>query len=222
MLLDFHSHLASGNSIVCTDTPDAEIPRVSLMRCIGLLPDKWSKDLEERLLQALSDDCSLNLGEVGLDRRFEHLMPMDRQVEALKRQLNHASSLNRCISLHCVRETGRLVDLLSEIEFRPFSVLWHGFTGSPETAAELVRRKVIISIGPSFHGNLKKLFEANPMLALETDYTGADKTEHEAMLKAHYQTTSEELCIDQDSLEKHCIEVLTTFCGKSVRDIQKQ
>ena len=220
MLLDFHSHLASENSIVCTDTPEQMPAKTALVRCLGLLPDKWSQSLEEKLFKALSEDCDLQLGEVGLDRRFEQVMPMNLQTEALVREIQFASSNGRSISLHCVRETGRMTDLLSKLKFRPFSILWHGFTGSVETAAELYRMEIIVSIGPSFHGDILKLFQANPMLALETDYTGSNAKEHQEILKAHYQSVSLSLGMSQNELEKHCDKVLNAFCGKSLSDIE--
>lgn len=205
--------MASDNSIICTDSPDETPSKTALVRCIGLLPDKWSQSLEEKLLSSLSADCDLQLGEVGLDRRFEQIIPMDQQTKVLEREIRFAGSLGRSISLHCVRETGRMTDLLSKLEFRPFSILWHGFTGSAETAAELYRLGVIISIGPNFHGDIRKLIHANPMLALETDYTGSDSQEHHEMLSSHYQSVSLSLDMTQDELEQHSVNVLKAFCG---------
>ena len=219
MLVDFHSHLDSCDSIVCTDSPNAEHPREALLRCIGLLPDKWYQDLEDKLLQTLKTNETLHLGEVGLDRRFEHIMPIEMQTNALERQIRFAASLNRCISLHCVRETGRMTALLSRLEYRPFSILWHGFTGSPETANELYRIGVAVSIGPSFHGDLNLVLKANPMLALETDYTGSDSLKHHDILAKFYQSTSSVLGIKPEDLQQHCKDVLKIFCGKSLGDI---
>ena len=220
MLLDFHSHISSENSIVCTDTPDEMPSKKALLRCLGLLPDKWSQSLEDKLCNALSNDKSLQLGEVGLDRRFEKAMSMHQQTEALEREIRFAISRGRSVSLHCVRETGRMIKLLSELKFRPFSILWHGFSGSAETAAELYRMRIIISIGPNFHCDIQKLFQAKPMLALETDYTGSDENEHQRILQTHHHNISLMLGLKSDQLEKHCANVFTAFCGRSLCDIE--
>ncbi len=216
MLVDFHSHLVSENSIVCTDTPKMQLSGTALLKSIGLLPDKWTKDLEDTLVRSISENVDLHLGEVGLDRRFEHIVPMDMQAQILSREIRMASSLGRCISLHCVRETGKMLSILQELTFRPFSVLWHGFTGSPETAALLHKKGVIVSIGAGFHGDVRKLFEANPMLALETDYTGSEASAHTDILESLYLAVSKALDIPLPELEDHCIKVFGLFSGKSV------
>ena len=101
-------------------------------------------------------------------------------------ELAFAIARGRCISLHCVRATKPMLDILSGLKYRPYSILWHGFTGSPETAAELKRLKVILSIGPRFAGNLDDLLDANPFIVPETDYEGSDEAEHQVILRNQY------------------------------------
>lgn len=200
-LLDFHSHLASEYSIVCTDSPDLipdDSEKKSLMRCIGLLPEKWTAEREKLLYDRLSSEEDLHMGEVGLDSRFQDILPMERQIQILDRELSFAIENGRSVSLHCVRATGPMLDLLSKHHFRPFSIMWHGFSGSAETAASLYRLGVIISIGPRFLGRTgnadsktktEKILSANPMTVLETDYTGNDEREHLEILEELYGKT---------------------------------
>lgn len=200
-LLDFHSHLASEYSIVCTDSPDLipdDSEKKSLMRCIGLLPEKWTAEREQLLYDRLSSEEDLHMGEVGLDRRFQDILPMEQQEQILDRELSFAIENGRSVSLHCVRATGPMLKILSRHNFRPFSILWHGFTGSAETAASLYRLGVIISIGPRFLGRtgnadsktkIEKILSANPMTVLETDYTGENAKEHLEILEGLYRKT---------------------------------
>ena len=189
-MLDFHSHYPSGNSIVCTDSPETVYSNHNgrtLMNCIGLLPEKWTEEREQLLYNRLSSEKDLQMGEIGLDRRFQDRLPMEYQIRILKRELGFAVDNDRSVSLHCVRATGPMLEILSGLSFRPFSILWHGFTGSAETAASLYRLGVIVSVGPRFTGDIEKIFSANPMTVLETDYTGNEEQKHLEILEEMYR-----------------------------------
>ena len=196
MLTDFHSHIASEFSIVCTDTPNVPNAGKALMSCIGLLPDKWTEDLESLLYKRLSEDKDLHMGEIGLDRRFQDKIPMEKQLQILKREMLFAIENNRSITLHCVRATGPMTELLSQLKFRPFSVLWHGFTGSEETAKQLYRLGVIVSLGPRMSTDaerIRKIFSANPMTVLETDLSTLEGGCQMIVLTEHYQRVEDAL-----------------------------
>ena len=187
MLIDFHSHFSSPDSIVCTADASAPDRDGALLRCAGLLPDKWTVQGQEQLFSLLERNSGLQLGEVGLDRRFESIMPIDRQITILKQELEFAILKERIISLHCVHATKPMIDILKELDFRPYSILWHGFNGSPETARELAKLNVILSIGPRFSGNIESILHSNPYTVPETDYEGSDNLEHQKILECQYQ-----------------------------------
>ena len=216
MLTDFHSHLASEYSIVCTDTPLGFEKQKALVNCIGLLPDKWTQELETLLYRMLSEDKDLHMGEVGLDKRFQDRVPMEKQLQILRRQMLFAIENNRSISLHCVRATGLMTELLSQLKYRPFSVLWHGFTGSSETAGQLYRLGVIVSLGPRMSYDaekIRKIFSANPMTVLETDIDfkfGNDKAQ---ILTDHYQRTEDAL--GNSEFRKNISETLKIFTNRT-------
>ena len=196
MLTDFHSHIASEFSIVCTDTPDVPKAEKALMNCVGLLPDKWTEELESLLYKRLSEDKTLHMGEVGLDKRFEDRVPMEKQLQILKREMLFATENNRSITLHCVRATGPMTELLSQLKFRPFSVLWHGFTGSSETAKQLYQLGVIVSLGPRISTDaekIRKIFSANPVTVLETDLSKHSGGDQQVVLTEHYQRVEDAL-----------------------------
>ncbi len=215
MLIDFHCHHQYEGGIICTDSPLSN-PDTGLVRCIGLLPDKWTPEMDRTLISMLEDNPDLQLGEVGLDRRFQDRLPMERQKEILKGQLCAAIEMGRSVSLHCVQATGHMLEILSSLEYRPFSIVWHGFTGSKETASELQRLRVMISIGPRTKDPLQPLIQANGHFVLETDYEGPSDTEHSRILSDIYTRASRESGMEPEKLLQHCSEMLKLFCPPSV------
>lgn len=230
-MLDFHSHFPSPDAIVCTATPIHE-PGPSLLSFLGLLPENWTLELENSLIHNLESIDTFHLGEVGLDKRFAQILPLPTQVQVLHRLLNFAVSNNRKVTLHCVHATALMLKLLNEVKFQPFSVLWHGFTGSAETAAQLYKLKVVISLPPRGpfaltqnsptqpsqpqiqHMSLvSRIFQANPMTVLETDYVGSNQKEYDMLLSNHYSHIAEELNVSVSDLEAHCLSVFKTFSG---------
>lgn len=186
MLIDFHSHFYDADSIVCNADASEPSRKPALLKCAGLLPDQWSPERQDQLFSLLKTDENLQLGEVGLDRRFEGLLPMERQMNVLRQELEFAVGKGRSVSLHCVHATKPILDLLGEMPFRPWSILWHGFSGSVETAARLARLRVIVSVGPRFKGEISELIKANPYTVPETDYEGSYEAEHQGILKNQY------------------------------------
>ena len=130
MLIDFHSHHPASNAIVCTADAAEPAKEPALLRCAGLLPDLWASERQDRLFTLLEGSKEIQMGEIGLDRRFGNILPMDRQTDILMQEITFAATLGKCISLHCVRATKPMMDILEKLDFRPYSILWHGFTGS--------------------------------------------------------------------------------------------
>ena len=224
MRIDFHSHFPSPDSIVCTAEPYTAEPCINaksgLMNCIGLLPDRWTEKKQAQLFSLLTANRHIHMGEVGLDKRFCDLIPMQKQADILKSELEFAIRNDRNISLHCVRATGLMLEILNDLvrnglTFRPFSVIWHGFTGSAETARQLAGKNIIISIGPRFAGSISDIHRANPATVPETDYEGTDAQNHSRILENQYIRFAKELDISMQDLEKHCEDVfgkLSTGC----------
>ncbi len=179
------------------------------MRFEGLLPDRWTEEKQARLLSILASHDDIHLGEVGLDKRFVDLVPMQKQADILQKELLFAKDNGRCISLHCVRSTGLMLEILHGLELRPFSVIWHGFSGSAETAAQLEKKGLIISIGPRFKGSIADIFRANGNTVPETDYEGTNAREHERILEAQHNRFCRELRLEPKELEKHCQNVFS-------------
>ena len=186
MFIDFHSHYPAPDSIVCTADASESTQGKALMKCAGLLPNRWTEERRQKLFELIDSKADLHMGEVGLDRRFEDILPMEKQISILREELDFAIARGRCISLHCVHATKPMLDILGALEFRPYSILWHGFSGSVETARELGRLKVLISIGPRFRAGVGELLEATPYVVPETDYEGSYEAEHLDTLRNQY------------------------------------
>ncbi len=186
-MFDAHCHFRTGDCIFRTGE---------------LLPQNISKDYDVGLVRS---------SEIGLDRRFSSVLSMDRQVEILKEILQYAENNGIAVTLHCVRETGLMLEILGKMNFEPLTVMWHGFTGSAETAARLHGLGVIISLGLKMSDRVAELYRANPYIVLETDYEGCDFNEYTRELEAHYERCAAALKMSVNELEKRCRELTNAF-----------
>lgn len=133
----------------------------------GLVP-RWLSLLESYLRA----HPHAGVGEIGLDGVKALKNPdlnLKIQTEVFKVQLELARSLNRPVSLHCVKKTGLLIEILSE--FKDLTLMIHGFSGSKETAEILLKQGVYFSFSPRQIENLKKLRNTIPLsqIFLESD-----------------------------------------------------
>ena len=97
----------------------------------------WIGNLES----LLTEHPHLPVGEIGLDNfHFDPITqelttPMEKQIEALKLQLQVATNLHRPVSLHCVRAMGKLMDVLEDVAEENFQLLskeWNSEIGDNE------------------------------------------------------------------------------------------
>ena len=182
-MFDAHCHFQSENSIVCS----AE-----------LLPQNINYPFDMTLA---------GVSEVGLDARFTDRVPMEKQISTLESILEYAKENNIPVSLHCVRATGAMVQILQKIRPEKGYCMWHGFTGSSETAAQLEKMGVLVSVGPRFNGSVRDL----GYFVIETDYEGNSAQEHEKILSGLYSKCAEELGMSIEQLEEICDERAAAF-----------
>jgi len=186
-MFDCHCHFVTDNALCFT----AE-----------LLPDRIELPVQYGFISS---------SEAGLDKRYTDRISMEKQVEILSGVLDFAKKEAIPVSLHCVRATARMVEVIEKSHFGALRLMWHGFTGSVETAAVLGRLGVIVSIGPGFHGNVKELYTANRHLVLESDYTGTSRVVHEEIMRKHYERCAAELGVSISELEDRCRETAKAF-----------
>lgn len=134
--------------------------------CAGL-PDDWLLQLEQLLRQ--EKVCAL--GEIGLDYHWDET-PRELQADVFTQQLELAERLGLPVIIHSRDAAEDTMKILRR--FKPRGVL-HCFSGSAETAAEVVKLGMYIGFtGVLTFKNAKKALaacEAVPIdrLLLETD-----------------------------------------------------
>ncbi len=192
-MFDFHNHFTDRSSILCP---------------AFLLPQYFTEERWEQL----KIEKPKHMGEAGLDKRFINLMPLSEQKRILTEVLGFAKENGLCTTLHSVHTTSHTLEILSSVKPREKTVIWHGFTGSAETASLLYKLGVIISIGPRVpEEKISSLVKANPLFVLETDYDGENLEEHEQIITDVYNKTSRALGIRVNKLEEICLETAAAF-----------
>ena len=97
-------------------------------------PEGWA----EALRTALRAHPTAGVGEMGLDRWVKDADPV-AQEEAFRIQLALAVELDRALTIHCVKATGPLMDILRAAELPRRGFLLHSWNGPVELVPELAR-----------------------------------------------------------------------------------
>ena len=140
------------------------------------LPADW----EERLALMLKEDKVVALGETGLDYH-ESEVPKEIQKDVFRRQLEIAKKADMPVIIHSRDATADTLEILKE--YKPSGVV-HCFSGSPETALEVVKLGMYIGFtGVLTFKNAKKAVAACEVvpidrLLLETDCPFMAPTPH--------------------------------------------
>lgn len=109
------------------------------LRAAGIHP--WDAEVVE-LCDAMFEGAQA-IGEIGLD--FACKVSRERQEEIFRAQLAIAEQKELPVVLHCVRAFQPTLAILKE--YRLKGVIFHGFIGSKEQAAEAVKRGYFLSFG---------------------------------------------------------------------------
>lgn len=132
------------------------------------LPSDW----KERLSDLLKHPKAAALGEIGLDYHYESF-DRDLQIKFFREQTELAEALSLPIIIHSRDAAEDTMKVLREM--KPRKAVMHCFSGSAETARELVKMGLYVSFtGVLTFKNAKRAVEACravPMdrLMLETD-----------------------------------------------------
>lgn len=215
MWFDAHFHLpaaADARGVLCTSRREewpALSPSPGIIPSAGLLPAStpFPPDAAASLIAFLDSRPKVQIGEVGLDRRFPDSAGQLRFLSAV---LAYARETGRLVSLHVVHADGLMVSLLDG----SFPSLWHGFTGSRETAERLRAKRCLVSLGPRVvrtrlwrdPASLKDL----PFL-LETDGS-ADPS----VMASWYAAAAAHLGLGPEELEARCEASFRTLLQKNV------
>ncbi len=146
-----------------------------LYATVGIHPEEAATASDgdiDTLRRLAGNDKVVAIGEIGLDYHYEEYCPRETQKLWFRRQLELASSLDLPVVIHDRDAHEDTVALLKE--YRPRGVV-HCFSGSVETAKEVLKLGMSIGIGGVVtFKNARKLVEVAAMvpedrLLLETD-----------------------------------------------------
>ena len=141
----------------------------SLRPCFGLhpwevpsRPDNWLSTLKEYLITT----PHAGLGECGLDR-WKQPYHLPTQLTCFEEQLDLALSLDRPVTVHCLKAWGPLLSCLKIRQTIP-RLLIHAFSGSTESLSILLDLGAYISFNGYFlHERKKALSELYQTLPIE-------------------------------------------------------
>ena len=153
---------------VCRRYPDYLFPG------IGLHPENVGADWREQL-SAISNQLSVNryiaIGEIGLDYHFDTTYKAEQQ-EALRIQLGWAMERNLPVMIHSRDATEDCLNILRE--FPGLRGVMHCYSGSNETAKQIIKMGLYLGIGGVItfkNSKLRNNLDGIPLerLVLETD-----------------------------------------------------
>lgn len=147
----------------------------ALFAAVGIHPEEAASatDADIAAIRALTaDDKVVAIGEIGLDYHYEEYCPREVQQHWFAEQLALANELSLPVIVHDREAHEDTLSLLKQ--YQPRGVV-HCFSGSAETAAEIVKLGMYIGIGGVVtFKNARKLVEVaatipEERLLLETD-----------------------------------------------------
>ncbi|MGB4405626.1 MAG: TatD family hydrolase [Sphaerochaeta sp.] len=204
-MFDAHRHLTGErepyDAFYCTSHHDewekvANLP-LPAIGAIGALANRVLPTLYE-MGSMLEAHPLLQIGEVGLDKRFGDL---EGQKKFLLGALDLAFSMNRSVTVHVVQSDGFFLSCLDQAGKRLPPVLWHGFKASIETARAAAKHGCILSLGPQI-ARAKVAYRLEEFssisFAIETDYE--QEKPYLQALEAQYELVGRLMHKDRESL----------------------
>lgn len=179
-MFDAHAHLpessdfslpADYSACVCA-TCEADFPlleklhaeNAKLVPAFGIHP--WflktrSENWEQNLRAACRRNPIAQVGEIGLDTCRRGVPAIAEQCEIFEAQLALAAELRRRAVVHCVGAWGKMMEILRRRHASGTlgETLFHGFSGSPEIAREL------LALGADFSFSARQLETPSRKLA---------------------------------------------------------
>lgn len=111
------------------------------------------------------------IGEIGIDRLKGGVTEF--QTYCFEEQLRLAKSCAKPVILHCTRAFDLVLASLKSVQFE-YPVVFHGFRGKPQLAAQLMAKGCYLSFGHRFNEESLKLAYKEKRMFLETDDSGMD------------------------------------------------
>ena len=136
---------------------------------VGVHPEECAGfqdgDMEE-LRRLLRHPKAVAIGEIGLDYYWEENPPRDFQQMVFRKQLALAAELDMPVIVHDREAHGDSLAIIQE--FPTVTGVFHCFSGSPEMAAELLKRGWYLGFdGPITYKNAKRAPEVAAITPLD-------------------------------------------------------
>ena len=136
---------------------------------VGIHPEECAGTTEEdyaALRQLARQDRVVAIGEIGLDYYWEGNPPRDLQQQVFRRQLELAAELDLPVIIHDREAHGDSLSIV--LEYPPVRGVFHCFSGSPEMAAELLKRGWYLGFdGPVTYKNARRAPEVAAITPLD-------------------------------------------------------
>lgn len=135
--------------------------------------DMTEADLQD-LRELAGEEKVRAIGEIGLDYHYDN-SPRDKQKYWFEKQIELAQDLDLPIIIHCRDAMQDCMDILRSYDFSRTSGVMHCYSGSAETAEEVVKMGMYVAFGGAitFKNNKKAchVVQSVPMerLLIETD-----------------------------------------------------
>lgn len=143
---------------------------------VGIHPSETNTLMEadmKALLEMSKHKKVVAIGEIGLDYHFEDGPDPDTQKFWFKRQLELAREVNLPVVIHDRESKGECIDIIKKMGVK--NGVMHCFSGSAETAKELIKQGFYISFtGVVTFKNARRAIEALKVIPLERLFIETD------------------------------------------------
>ena len=149
------------------------------------------------------------IGEIGLDKSIE--APLDVQMRIFEKQVDIAELTDLPVILHVVRAFNEMIEF-KRAHNPSVPMIIHGYNGSKEMAAELVKAGFLISFGEAIAMDKAKIIEACEVVPLNKMFLETDEGEMD--IREVYFSAAELKGVSLDVLRLQIVENLKTNMPK--------
>lgn len=149
------------------------------------------------------------IGEIGLDKSID--VPMEVQQRIFERQVEIAEFADLPVILHVVKAFNEVIEF-SRAHKPAVPMIIHGYNGSKEMAADLVKEGFLISFGEALAQENSKLIEACREVPLDKMFLETDDGEMD--IREVYHTAAEIKGVSMDQLRLQIVENVKTHMPK--------
>lgn len=176
---DIHTHNIAQNkenTISIVNLPDEDngmLPDIdNIYFSKGIHPAHISGFLDENAIinirEQLNNPRIVAIGECGIDH-LAHNAKLDEQIRVFEQMILLSEEIQKPLIVHNVRATGEIMQLFKK--YRPKQTwIIHGFRGNIQTAQQLQRLGIWLSLGPRYNDSIftSQYLDMDKIL-LETD-----------------------------------------------------